>query len=512
MADYLDSMIMALSDDAKIDQLYDYYYQYTSTHPVVAQLCESDSAMTAIIDTALHHDKYMLDHRSKKPADNELTVFDKAFISLARLEDKKPAIAIWVEEIIGIRVVPPEQQADIVQAACCSRAAIISCTYPPFCLLCHLKYSQQVAMSESAAAPIPTTELDSTYDRSPNVSPADSLQSHDATSPSSISQSNNSRIKPEHLSSTSTNKNNTRPTSNSPSSSDPLTRILSTFLSARSDFTTAPKKSITRTQAAKFLRDTIENCLTFLSTRTDVQPTIEQKAVVVEMHTLLPDVIAVAEKGCGGKKRPFEVREEKRRSFDEEAGRMSKRVAVGVEGKGAEISILGRAANMHADSNTHMQISPASPLPRHQYDEPSRPRSRQYEHQHPIPHQPLHYRNRTITPHRRPSDTRPHSPAEYPGLSPWGHDAHIPRNANCTPLGGKRGGWNGRSPFQGEKRRRFEEHTRGDGYGGGSGDARGQGFEGRVDHGGRNMGARREEVVRGEDNYRPRYGVRGMSG
>ena len=97
-----------------------------------------------------------------------------------------------------------------------------------------------------------------------------------------------------------------------------LKRLMEIYYKAKADFNSTPPKSLDRTRTAKFLRDTVENCLNYLkakhiptstdATATDpshTRGTIDQ-AVINELRSTLGETKAIAEKGSGGKKRRFD--------------------------------------------------------------------------------------------------------------------------------------------------------------------------------------------------------------
>ena len=95
-----------------------------------------------------------------------------------------------------------------------------------------------------------------------------------------------------------------------------LMRLFITYQKAKKDFEATPLKSLERTKSAKFLRDTIENCLAYLAARQDpslgrefFDATIQLsggKATIDAMKSTLQEAIEAAEEGSGGKKRRFD--------------------------------------------------------------------------------------------------------------------------------------------------------------------------------------------------------------
>ena len=95
-------------------------------------------------------------------------------------------------------------------------------------------------------------------------------------------------------------------------------RLIDIYHKAKTDFLSTPPRSLDRTKAAKFLRDTIENCLAYLEAKrvptsangstadsSSVNGTID-RAMLKELKNTLAQATAIAEKGSGGKKRRFD--------------------------------------------------------------------------------------------------------------------------------------------------------------------------------------------------------------
>lgn len=95
-----------------------------------------------------------------------------------------------------------------------------------------------------------------------------------------------------------------------------LQRLWSLFLEARTEFNLEHTDNFQRTTAAKFLRDTIENCLSYISSYPFSVGNYPEEATGRE--TLLKDTlklaIEAAERGSGGRKRRFDI-EAKKKTF-----------------------------------------------------------------------------------------------------------------------------------------------------------------------------------------------------
>ena len=79
---------------------------------------------------------------------------------------------------------------------------------------------------------------------------------------------------------------------------------------AKKDFNATPAKTLERTKSAKFLRDTIENCLTYVAAKQSRLEGSKEASCdgkwLDELRSTLDETIAIAEQGSGGKKRRFD--------------------------------------------------------------------------------------------------------------------------------------------------------------------------------------------------------------
>lgn len=124
-----------------------------------------------------------------------------------------------------------------------------------------------------------------------------------------------------------------------------LQRLWSLFLEARTDFNLECNDNFRRTTAAKFLRDTIENCLSYISSYPSSAGNYPEETTVRE--TLLKDTlklaIEAAERGSGGRKRRFDVEAKKKTSTTQGAGGKS------VARRGGRVN--GSRAAAHGNGN-----------------------------------------------------------------------------------------------------------------------------------------------------------------
>lgn len=101
-----------------------------------------------------------------------------------------------------------------------------------------------------------------------------------------------------------------------------LQRLWSLFLEAHTDFNLERTDNFRRTTAAKFLRDTIENCLSYISSYPSSAGNHPEEET--DRETLLKDTlklaIEAAERGSGGRKRRFDIEAKKKTSTTHGAG------------------------------------------------------------------------------------------------------------------------------------------------------------------------------------------------
>ncbi len=95
-----------------------------------------------------------------------------------------------------------------------------------------------------------------------------------------------------------------------------LKKLFLTYLTAKNDFHAIRFMGLERTKAAKFLRDTTENCIAYIASRENSSSGTESinlnievvmgQATLDEMRSTLQEAKLAAEAGSGGKKRRFD--------------------------------------------------------------------------------------------------------------------------------------------------------------------------------------------------------------
>ena len=100
--------------ESKVQDLVNRYRKVHELHPLLADMFSS-TEFEGIFHDALKHEQYIICRRSQDLADNEITFMQKAFAEL--LKDSAwyyAATALWVEEILGINVVPVENKPTVL--------------------------------------------------------------------------------------------------------------------------------------------------------------------------------------------------------------------------------------------------------------------------------------------------------------------------------------------------------------------------------------------------------------
>lgn len=95
-----------------------------------------------------------------------------------------------------------------------------------------------------------------------------------------------------------------------------LRKLFVIYQNAKDEFHATPRRSLERTKSAKFLRDTTENCITYIASRQissseggqiNIMSMLDGgQARVDEMRSTLQEAKKAAEAGSGGKKRRFD--------------------------------------------------------------------------------------------------------------------------------------------------------------------------------------------------------------
>ena len=118
-----------MSIEDKVEELVEHYSAYDELHPLLIELSVNND-LTLLINEAIAHENCLIVQRSQNLEKGEITVYQKAFLELCQYANKSPAVALWVEEILGTNAVPPDERISILETAALSRGAILRGTSP----------------------------------------------------------------------------------------------------------------------------------------------------------------------------------------------------------------------------------------------------------------------------------------------------------------------------------------------------------------------------------------------
>ena len=271
----------------RVRDLVQKYRSVKEINSTLASLLESAHLKRMFWD-ALHHDLHVIRRRSQNLADNEITVNQKAFATLmGDKNDQNSALALYVDEIIGLKFVMPTRNQN---SSALKMIVISTAIQSKNCIL-----GKQPTFEHRNSSP-------------------DELFVSDTCNTSQVSDSSH-RVK-ETVEKMPMNDSSNHIVSGSTSQNEKLKRLFNMYRTAKADFHTTSPKTLDRTRAAKFLRDTIENCLEYMSSKeipmssiggiSSGSTDISKQNISEEFQATLKEAVAAAEMGSGGKKRSFD--------------------------------------------------------------------------------------------------------------------------------------------------------------------------------------------------------------
>jgi len=108
--------------ETKVLEIVTHYRRVKELPPVVSELFKSPDFEGMFWDT-LGSEHVVMCHRSQDLADNEITILQKAFSILFRNDcDRASAAYLWVDEILGLKVIEDIKKAQTLDAAIRTRA------------------------------------------------------------------------------------------------------------------------------------------------------------------------------------------------------------------------------------------------------------------------------------------------------------------------------------------------------------------------------------------------------
>ncbi|KAL9588800.1 MAG: hypothetical protein Q9203_002398 [Teloschistes exilis] len=294
------------------------YRSIKTIHPAVKAFQQSE-ADQRMLDTVLNHQYKLMLGRSRDVADCEITVFEAAFMVLMQhVENHCGALYLFVEEILGLKLVAQPQKQEVLKQALKFHT-----------LLLHLATSN-VDHDISKMYPTPSKETSSTYNRldgydygettvseSINASvfhPDPPMSRREDTRSASLKEEDRVKKTDEFR------RTAKKGTSSSTADFDPklgfsdkanpnlashmhnprLKKLFSIYRIAREEFHTTDPSSDEYLTNTKFLRDTAENCIQYLSSINPGDARLQElKQTFLEASTMTTNKL-------GGLRRRFE--------------------------------------------------------------------------------------------------------------------------------------------------------------------------------------------------------------
>ena len=326
--------------ESRVQDIVTKYRKVKALNPIVSRICESTKNQDTL-RKSLQHDLSIIRGRSSRLDDHEISITQKAYMLLMQnRDDRLGGIELYVQEIIGLQYVDATESLASLQTAMKTRDVLLHRMNPspknrrfvfylrgkkknPMSWLNDFFFLLSFQADSSPAADHHTHEGQS---RRPSSVDSDfTACSHpisgrtttttdknvhgelilspvsDAFAPETPDQ-NTGTLAQHHPSSDGTINDPTDPK---------FQRLWSLFLEARADFDLQSTDNFRRTTAAKFLRDTIENCLSYISTSKSSSSPDHHPDEASRRQTLLEDTLALAieaaERGSGGRKRRFDL-------------------------------------------------------------------------------------------------------------------------------------------------------------------------------------------------------------
>ena len=106
-----------MDSDSRVQQLVIHYGGIEVLHPTISELMKSE-ALYEMFQRSVEQELRILQSRSPHLADHEISIVQKAFITLMSSDEHQAGAAeLYVEEIIGLKLVAPEERSGALQTA-----------------------------------------------------------------------------------------------------------------------------------------------------------------------------------------------------------------------------------------------------------------------------------------------------------------------------------------------------------------------------------------------------------
>lgn len=311
--------------ESKVLELVTSYRTVNERHPLVDILC-SNADSNSFFHETLNHDAFIISKRSQDIEDGEISIYQKAFLILSdnQPQDYNAAVAIWTDELFGFRAMPSEMEALDILAKLTAKVYAMHRRIPflpivaHYCarskLYCRISNVQLTNYCPPDMKQLLEAHVLEDEEHAVEATTEDHMMilSQDTDSHKEVHESPSS-MGHDKLPDKTAENDTPKPFANDSN----FQRLLETYHKARRDFDEAIPRSKNRTAAARFLRDTSENCLSYLRrkgcesiiealTQSSMEQIKSDKAVIHELEDTVAETIAFVEGCSGGKKRSFD--------------------------------------------------------------------------------------------------------------------------------------------------------------------------------------------------------------
>ncbi|KAL8633750.1 hypothetical protein Q9189_000486 [Teloschistes chrysophthalmus] len=270
------------------------YHSIKTIHPAVKAL-EQPPAEYQMLKTVMTNQYKLMLGRSRNIADCEITVFEAAFMVL--MQDAKAhhgALYLFVEEILGLKLVAQPQKQEVLKEALKIHSLLLNLA------------ASTVDQHTSTTHPMPSKEASSTYNRPDGYGYGKTtvLESN----PSMPRHTNDVRTSAKERTSSSTAdfdrelgfNDKAKPDLASYMDNPRLSKLFNLYENAKKEFQTSNPSSDEYLKVTKFLRDTAENCIQYLSSIN------AEDARLDELRETFVVASTVMTKNMGGLRRRFD--------------------------------------------------------------------------------------------------------------------------------------------------------------------------------------------------------------
>ncbi len=108
------------SKESKLLEILNYYRPIEVLHSTVQDMCNSD-VFKKHFQKVLQHDLEVLQQRSQELNDHEISSMQKAFVVLMEDGDHIAGIELYVEEIVGLKMVEDTDKLQILKSSAKTR-------------------------------------------------------------------------------------------------------------------------------------------------------------------------------------------------------------------------------------------------------------------------------------------------------------------------------------------------------------------------------------------------------